>query len=147
VGTDVILQPVPIFQSTRHFEVVTWSPGHGGLLLRTRPVESLPPDEPFDRIEVWFKPADVVCLPVRLYGLTVDDAESDAKGRITRSLGRDLAAWENAYVIGSNDGPAGWLVGGSVNGRADRKPFDAPTSFNGWSAQPGVTELFSHNVR
>jgi len=119
VGTDVILQPVPIFQSTRHFEVVTWSPGHGGLLLRTRPVESLPPDEPFDRIEVWFKPADVVCLPVRLYGLTVDDAESDAKGRITRSLGRDLAAWENAYVIGSND--ACRLVGRRQRERSGRQ--------------------------
>jgi hypothetical protein len=138
---------VPIFQSPRRFEVVTWRPGHGGLLLRARPVEPLPPDEPFDRIEVWFKPADVVCLPVHLDGLTVDDAASDARESITRSLGKDLAAWENAYVVGSNNGPAGWVVGGSVNGRADRQPFNAPTSFDGTSAPPDVTTLFTHNAR
>jgi hypothetical protein len=136
---------VPIFETPRRFEVVTWRPGHGGLLLRTRPVEPLAPDEPFDRIEVWFKPADVVCLPVHLDGLTVDDADSEAEAKVATVLGRDLNPWENVYVIDSNSGPAGWVVGGSVNGRADVQPFDAPTMFDGWSSRAGVTELFTHN--
>jgi hypothetical protein len=135
---------VPIFQTTRRFEVVTWSPGHSGLLLRTRPIEPLAPDEPFDRIEVWFKPADVVCLAVHLDGLIVEEAHSRDEASIAQALSRDLHPWENAYVIGTNSGRAGWVVGGSVNGRADRQPFDAPTMFDGWSARSGVTELFTH---
>lgn len=126
-------------------EVVTWSPGHSGLLLTSRPVDPIPPDQPFDRIEVWFKPADVVLLPVHLDGLIVDDADPEAEATITQLLGRDLSAWEKSYVIGSNNGPVGWVVGGSVSGRSDRQAFDAPTIFDGWSVAPGVTDLFTHN--
>lgn len=126
-------------------EVVTWSPGHGGLLLRTRPGEPLAPDQPFERVEICFKPADVIFLPAHLDGITVDEVEPHEEVSITLLLKRDLHPWENAYVISTNSGPVGWVVGGSVNGRADWQPFDAPTMFDGRSAPSGVTELFAHN--
>jgi hypothetical protein len=138
---------VTIFETSRRFEVVTWGPGHRGLLLRSTPTEVVAPDVPFDRIEVWFKPAEVVCLPVHFDGLVIDDADRETQADIAQILGRDLDPWENAYVVGTSSGAAGWVVGGSVNGRSDIQTFDAPTMFDGWAAHHGVTELFSYKSR
>ena len=90
------------------------------------------------------RPTWSACLPTWTASLS-NDADSEAEAKVVTVLGRDLNPWENAYVIGGNSGPAGWVVGGSVNGRADVQPFDAPTMFDGWSARTGVTELFTHN--
>jgi hypothetical protein len=112
---------VTIFETSRRFEVVTWGPGHRGLLLRSRPTEVVVPDVPFDRIEVWFKPADVVCLPVHLDGLVVDDADRETQAAIAQVLGRDLDPWQNAYVVGTALGrPAGWSAAASTAARISR---------------------------
>lgn len=137
-----ILRHVPIFESNRRFEVVKWSAGHGGLLLRSRPVDESP-----DRIELWFKPANMVCLPVDLNGLTIDDADEETNADARRVMGRDMKPSENGYLVVTGDGARGWVVGGSVNGRSDTKPFDAPPMFDGWEPSDGVRTLFVHNVR
>ena len=131
---------VPIYFSERRFEVLTWGAGHQGLLLR-----SLISDRDPLRVEICFKPAYAVCLASALDGLWVTEQRDGAnKGAVEREMGRGLNAWEHMYEVVTPIA-RGWVVGGSVSGRQDRRWYDDPTMFDGWEPREGVEELFSVN--
>jgi hypothetical protein len=126
-----------IYESGRRFEVWRWAVGHTGLLLRSNPT----PEQP-TRIEVIFKPADAVCLPVLLPNLRIEAVEAAAlPASLLTTLHRPLKPWEHAYAVTAGEAQ-GWVVGGTVAGREDDQDYAAPTMFDGWAPGEGVRTLF-----
>jgi hypothetical protein len=123
-----------VFESDRRFEVWDWGVGHRGLALRANPTP-----ERATRIEVIFKPAHEVCLPSWLDRIRITATD----GRRSPDDQRDLADWENLYLVDTVD-HSGWVIGGTVAGRSDHRSYDAPKMFDGRAPAPGVENLFQH---
>jgi hypothetical protein len=129
-----------IYESARRFEVWDFGVGHRGLLLRSNPTS----DE-LERIEVWFKPAYAVCLQSRLEdGIRIErsTASVDLSSDVDAVLGRSAGLDELLFTVRSGKS-IGWVLAGSVHGRADEREFDEPRIFNGTGPKPGVRDLFS----
>ena len=123
-----------IYESTRKFVVCLWPTTHGGLLLRT-----VGDHDELVPIEVWFKPADFVCIPEVLEGLSiwVTDREPEP-------LVRPIEPWQWTYRVVTPE-IDGWVVGGSVSGREVEEPEDPRESrLYDWSRREGTRRLFQH---
>ncbi|MFC8385025.1 hypothetical protein [Nocardia sp. NPDC057272] len=127
-----------VFASTRTFEVRRWGVGHSGLLLRSWKGSAGDP-----RIEILFKPADFVCLPSLLRGITIAVVtDGEVYATALEVLGRDLGQDENLFVV-TSDNVSGWVVGGSANGRSGPESTSRKPMFDGWAATEPITDLFT----
>ena len=93
------------------------------------------------RVEVWFKPVDAVCLPAVLDGVEILLEHSD-RHVVEGVLGGEVRTGQELFVVRSGRS-RGWVLAGSVHGRADDMDDDAPPLFDGRAAKPGERELFS----
>jgi hypothetical protein len=129
-----------IYASTRRFEVWDFGVGHRGLLLRSNPT-----DDESGRIEVWFKPAHAVCLQSSLEdGIRIERSSRsvDLSSDMGAVLGRSARFDEHLFRIHSGES-VGWVLAGSVHGRADERASHEPRIFDGAEPKPGVRDLFS----
>jgi hypothetical protein len=129
-----------IYASARRFEVWDYGVGHRGLLLRSNPT-----DEARERIEVWFKPAYAVCLQSWLEeGIQIESAARsvDLSSDVGTVLGRSAKFHELLFTVRSGES-VGWVLAGSVHGRADQRASHEPRIFDGTGPKPGVRDLFS----
>lgn len=131
--------PEVIYESTRRFEVVTWGVGHRGLVLRT-----IPEARQHSRIEVWFKPAEAVCLQPWLEGIQITRGAADMSA-CRKAIGRPIEPGEELFSVRSGEG-VGWVLAGGVHGREDDRDANAPPIFDGWGLKPGERSLFSVTV-
>ena len=93
-----------------------------------------------------FKPADAVCLPSLLEGLSIEEPLIETiPDEVLAAVGRDLRQWEHFYTVKS-DLVSGWVIGGSASGRQDQKSYSARTMFDGWVPGDEVIRFFEVNV-
>lgn len=129
-----------IYASARRFEVWDYGVGHRGLLLRSNPT-----DDDRERIEVWFKPAYAVCLRSWLDdGIQIERSSQsvDVSSDVHSVLGRAVEFHELLFTVRGGRS-VGWVLAGSVHGRADERACDEPRIFDGTGPKPGVRDLFS----
>jgi hypothetical protein len=129
-----------IYASPRRFEVWDFGVGHRGLLLRSNPT-----DDEAGRIEVWFKPAYAVCLRSWLEdGIRIERSSRfvGLSSDVGAVLGRSAKFEELLFTVHSGE-RVGWVLAGSVHGRADQRTAYEPRIFDGTGPKPGVHVLFS----
>jgi hypothetical protein len=117
-----------IYSSTRRFEVWDYGVGHRGLLLRSSPT-----GDESERIELWFKPAYAVCLQSWLEnGVRIERSSRsvDLSSDVGVVLGRSADFHELLFTVHGGKS-VGWVLAGSVHGRADERQSHEPPMFDG----------------
>jgi hypothetical protein len=94
---------------------------------------------------VWFKPAYAVCLQSWLEdGIRIERSSRSVglSADVGAVLGRSAKSEELLFAIHSGES-VGWVLAGSVHGRADERTAYEPRIFDGTGPKPGVRDLFS----